>query len=99
MRRSLVLLALPSLLTAAHPSVRELSLKTPDGFTLKGTLTVPAGHGRHAAVILAHQFQSRSGRMGTLGRAAPEAWHRHPGPGPQGSWPEHGPQWRKLDGW
>lgn len=58
MRRSLVLLALPSLLTAAHPSVRELSLKTPDGFTLKGTLTVPAGHGRHAAVILAHQFQS-----------------------------------------
>jgi len=62
MRRSLVLLALPSLLVAAQPTVRELSLKTPDGFTLKGTLTIPPGHGRHAAVILAHQFRSdRSG--------------------------------------
>lgn len=43
---------------AAHPSVREFTLKTPDGYTLKGTLTVPPGQGRHAAVILAHQFRS-----------------------------------------
>jgi len=61
-RRSLVLLALPSILAAAQPSVRELTLKTPDGYLLKGTLTLPSGHGRCAAVILAHQFQSdRSG--------------------------------------
>lgn len=58
MRRSLVFLALPSLLAAAQPSVREFSIKTPDGFTLKGTLTVPPGPGRRAAVILAHQFRS-----------------------------------------
>jgi len=57
-RRSLALLALPALLTAANPSVREFTLKTPDGYALHGTLTLPAGHGRCAAVILAHQFRS-----------------------------------------
>lgn len=56
--RSLVFLALPAMLAAAQPAVREFDVKTPDGFTLKGTLTVPPGRGRHAAVILAHQFRA-----------------------------------------
>ena len=66
MRRSLVLLALPAILGAASPATREVTLKTPDGFTLKGTLTVPPGPGRHAAVILAHQFRSDRGGWAPL---------------------------------
>nr|WP_320132777.1 alpha/beta fold hydrolase [uncultured Holophaga sp.] len=58
MRISPLLLTLPALLAAAQPPVREVSLRTPDGFLLKGTLTLPKGQGRHAAVLLAHQFRA-----------------------------------------
>jgi len=57
MRRIALLLSLPALLMAA-PTTREMSLTTPDGFTIKGTLTLPEGKGRHPVVILAHQFKS-----------------------------------------
>lgn len=50
------LLLLPAFLAAAEPSVRDMSLTTPDGFQLKGTLTVPAQGKRHPVVVLAHQF-------------------------------------------
>lgn len=58
MRRLALLLSLPTLLFAAEPSVREMNLTTPDGYTLSGTLTVPATRGRHPAVLLVHPFQS-----------------------------------------
>ena len=51
-----LLLLFPALLAAAEPSVRDLNLTTPDGFHLKGTLTVPAEGRRHPVVVLAHQF-------------------------------------------
>lgn len=56
--RCLGLLLLPALLSAAEPVVRDMTLLTPDGFTLKGTLTLPAKPGRHPVVILAHQFRA-----------------------------------------
>ena len=61
--RALRLLApLPALLlvaplAATEPTSTPVSFKTPDGFTIKGTLTVPAtGPKRHPVVILAPQF-------------------------------------------
>lgn len=57
MRRLTLLLSLPTLLLA-EPTVREMSLTTPDDYVLSGTLTVPEGRGKHPAVILVHQFQS-----------------------------------------
>jgi dienelactone hydrolase len=56
MRHGLMLF-LPALLGAAQPAARDMSLTTPDGFTIKGTLTVPAAKGPRPVVILAHQFQ------------------------------------------
>ena len=63
--RALRLLApLPALLLAAplaatEPASTPVTFKTADGFTLHGTLTVPAtGPKRHPVVILAHQFHS-----------------------------------------
>ena len=62
MRRLSLMFCLPALLVAAEPAVRDMSLITPDGFVLKGTLSVPAQPGPRPLVILAHQFQStRSG--------------------------------------
>jgi dienelactone hydrolase len=58
MRRLVLLLSLPTLLLAAEPSVREMSLTTPDNYVLTGTLTVPEGRGKHPVVILAHQFRA-----------------------------------------
>ena len=58
MRRLALLLSLPALILASEPSVREMNLTTPDGYTLSGTLTVPATRGRHPAVLLVHPFQS-----------------------------------------
>lgn len=58
MRRLTLLLSLPALLVTAQAATTEMSLTTPDGYTLSGTLTVPEGKGRHPVVILAHQFQS-----------------------------------------
>ena len=58
MRRLTLLLSLSTLLIAAEPSVREMSLTTPDDYVLSGTLTVPDGRGKHPVVILAHQFRS-----------------------------------------
>ena len=56
MRRLSLLCLLPVLLSAAEPTVREMSLVSPDGFVLKGTLTIPATGKRHPVVLLAHQF-------------------------------------------
>jgi dienelactone hydrolase len=56
---SLALLAAPP---AATPVSGEMVLTSADGFTLKGTLTLPAAKGKVPVVILAHQFQAnRSG--------------------------------------
>ena len=61
--RALRLLApLPALmlvapLAATEPASTPVSFTTPDGFTIKGTLTIPAtGPKRHPVVILAPQF-------------------------------------------
>ncbi len=51
-----LLLSLPALLTAAQPAAVDMSLVTRDGFTLKGTLSIPAQAGRRPVVILAHSF-------------------------------------------
>lgn len=63
--RALRLLApLPALLlmaplSASEPQSTPVSFKTPDGFTIKGTLTMPTtGPKRHPVVILAPQFHS-----------------------------------------
>jgi hypothetical protein len=62
MRRLCLFLCLPALLCAAQPRTQDMSLTTPDGFLLKGTLTVPPQLGPRPVVILAHQFQAdRSG--------------------------------------
>jgi dienelactone hydrolase len=58
MRRLSLLLCLPALVSAAQPVVRDMSLTTPDGFVLKGALTIPAQPGPRPVVILAHQFQA-----------------------------------------
>jgi dienelactone hydrolase len=58
MRRLTLLCSLPTLLLAAEPSMREMSLTTPDDYVLSGTLTVPEGRGKHPAVILVHEFRS-----------------------------------------
>ena len=58
MRRLTLLLSLPTLFLAAAPSVRDMSLRTPDDYVLSGTLTVPEGRGNHPAVILVHEFRS-----------------------------------------
>jgi dienelactone hydrolase len=62
--RALRLLApLPALflvapLAATEPSSTPVSFTTPDGFTIKGTLTIPAtGPKRHPVVIIAPQFR------------------------------------------
>ena len=71
------MLLIPAVLSAANPTVSplvsptvtEMSLTTPDGFVLKGTLTVPAAPAskRHArprpcpVVLLAHQFMADRG--------------------------------------
>jgi dienelactone hydrolase len=57
MHRISLILCLPALLSAAQPANREMNLTTPDGFVLKGTLTVPAQPGPRPVVILAHPFQ------------------------------------------
>jgi dienelactone hydrolase len=56
--RTLRLLApLASLvLTASSPISREMALTSPDGFELKGTLTLPEAKEKAPVVILAHQF-------------------------------------------
>jgi len=60
--RLLVLLGLPVLLAAAQPVTRDMSLASADGFTLRGTLTIPAQAGPRPVVVLAHQFRTdRSG--------------------------------------
>jgi dienelactone hydrolase len=58
MRRLTLLLSLPALFVAAQAATTEMSLTTPDGYTLSGTLTIPEGKGKRPVVILAHSFQS-----------------------------------------
>jgi dienelactone hydrolase len=58
MRAFCLLAPLATLVLAAAPTSSEMSLSTPDGFTLKGTLTLPEGKGKAPVVILAHQFRS-----------------------------------------
>ena len=46
----------------AAPMAEDMSLATPDGFTLKGTLALPPAKGKVPVVILAHSFGAdRSG--------------------------------------
>jgi dienelactone hydrolase len=52
-----LLLLLPALLAAAEPRIQEMTLATPDGYVLKGTLTVPRP-GRRPVVLLAPQFRA-----------------------------------------
>ena len=61
--RTLCLLApLATLTLVAAPAATEMVLTSADGFSLKGTLTLPATRGKAPVVILAHQFRSdRSG--------------------------------------
>ena len=56
--RFLGLFLLPALLAAAEPTLQDMSLVTPDGFVLKGTLTLPIGTRRRPVVLLAHQFRA-----------------------------------------
>lgn len=42
----------------ADPAATEMSLTTPDGFVLKGTLALPPTKGKAPVVILAHQFHA-----------------------------------------
>ena len=58
MRRLSLMLCLPALLFAAQPATRDMSLTTPDGFVLKGSLTIPPQPGLRPVVLLAHQFQA-----------------------------------------
>jgi dienelactone hydrolase len=62
MRMLCLLAPLASLVLSAAPGTTEMALTSPDGFALKGTLTLPATKGKAPVVILAHQFHSdRSG--------------------------------------
>jgi len=61
MRRLALLLSLPTLFSvvlAAAPESRDVTLTAADGFALQGTFTVPEGKGKFPVVILAHQFRS-----------------------------------------
>jgi len=58
MRTFHLLAPLVSLALAAAPTTTELVLNSTDGFTLKGTLTLPAAKGKVPVVILAHQFHT-----------------------------------------
>ena len=58
MRHLGLFLGLPVLLSAAQPMVREMSLKTPDGYVLRGTLNLPPQAGPRPVVVLAHQFRA-----------------------------------------
>jgi len=58
----LALVALAAPVQAANrvsdPSATEMSLTTPDGFVLKGTLALPPAKGKVPVVVLAHQFHA-----------------------------------------
>jgi dienelactone hydrolase len=61
---AILALAVPALAAGrvADPVATEMSLTTPDGFILKGTLALPPTKGKVPVVILAHQFHAdRSG--------------------------------------
>jgi dienelactone hydrolase len=58
MRMHCLLAPLASLVVSAAPGTTEMVLTSPDGFALKGTLTLPAAKGKVPVVILAHQFRS-----------------------------------------
>jgi len=57
---ALVALAVPAQAAGpvADPAAAEMSLTTPDGFILKGTLALPPAKGKVPVVILAHQFHA-----------------------------------------
>jgi dienelactone hydrolase len=62
MRMLHLLAPLATLALSAAPTSSEMALTSPDGFALKGTLTLPASKSKVPVVILAHQFRSdRSG--------------------------------------
>jgi dienelactone hydrolase len=58
MRMLRLLAPLASLVLAAAPASTEMALTSPDGFALKGTLTLPSAQGKVPVVILAHQFRA-----------------------------------------
>jgi len=65
--RTLRLLApLASLALFAAPASTEMALTSADGYTLKGTLTLPATKGKAPVVILAHQFRADRTGWGPL---------------------------------
>lgn len=57
---ALVALAAPVQAAAkvSEPTAVDMSLTTPDGFVLKGTLALPPAKGKVPVVILAHQFHA-----------------------------------------
>ncbi len=58
MLRLLAPLASLTLWAAPASTSTEMALTSPDGFALKGTLTLPATKGKVPVVILAHQFRA-----------------------------------------
>jgi len=58
MRMRCLLAPLASLVLTAAPGTTEMALTSPDGYALKGTLTLPGTKGKAPVVILAHQFRS-----------------------------------------
>ncbi len=58
MRMRCLLAPLASLALFAAPASTEMALTSPDGFALKGTLTLPTAKGKVPVVILAHQFRA-----------------------------------------
>ena len=66
MLRLLAPLASLALSAAPVPLSTEVAFTTPDGFAIKGTLTLPASKGKVPVVILAHQFHSDRAGWGPL---------------------------------
>lgn len=63
---SVALAAAPPAPHLAAPATVEMALTSPDGFALKGTLSLPAHKGKVPVVILAHQFRSDRAGWGPL---------------------------------
>lgn len=64
--RLLAPLAVLSLAAAPLAASTDMALTTADGFTLKGTLTLPTTKGKAPVVILAHQFRADRSGWGPL---------------------------------
>ena len=67
MRRSTLVFLSSALVLAGVPETRPMSLTSPDGFVLKGTLTLPVRPGLRPVVVLAPQFQATRAGWKALG--------------------------------